>query len=142
MQTWSLPRWVLPAALTGMVAIAAIDAVMLRKNPVHEPAAPPVFEHIGLAAAPDGDAIQLQWNRHGQPVRDAERAIVYIQDGKYKSRLDLTRQQLNSSSIRYWPESNAVTFSMELHSSVHGGAPQPDPWPPFSARGLVVDAHQ
>jgi hypothetical protein len=89
---------------------------MLLKAPVPTPLSPVAFEKIGLTAAPDGDALQVQWNRHARAVRDADHAIVYIRDGNYQSQLDLTPQQLNSASIRYWPESKSVAFRMELYT--------------------------
>ena len=109
-------RWLLPAALAGVLAIAVTDAVMLRHHPVITPAAPKISEHIGLTAETDGDALHLQWDRHARPIHSADRGILYISDGTHQSQLDLTSQQLNSASVRYWPESPAVTFRIEVYN--------------------------
>ncbi len=109
-------RWLLPAALAGVLAIVVTDAVMLRRHPVTAPAAHKTSERIGLTAAPDGDALHLQWDRHARPIRSADHGILYIFDGTHQSQLDLTSQQLNSASVRYWPESPAVTFRMEVYN--------------------------
>jgi hypothetical protein len=116
MQNRPYLRWLLPAALTGVLAFAATDAILLRHRPVPLPAGPAIPENIGLTADVDGDALQLQWNRRARPIRDADHAILYIHDGTHQSQLDLTSQQLNSASVRYWPESTAVTFRMEAYT--------------------------
>jgi hypothetical protein len=131
-------RWLLPGALAGVLAIVVTDAVMLRRHPVLAPPAPQTSERIGLTAEPDGDALHLQWDRHARPIHTADHGILYILDGTHQSRLDLTAQQLNSASVRYWPESPAVTFRMEVHNGaasssdtvqVPVGKPVADPVP-------------
>jgi hypothetical protein len=111
-----LPRWLLPAALCGVLAIAITDVVMLRRRPAPPPAAQKVSERIGLTAEGDGEALHLQWDRHARPVHSADRGVLYILDGGRQSQLDLTSQQLNSASVRYWPESPAVKFRMEVYN--------------------------
>jgi hypothetical protein len=111
-----LTRWLLPAALAGVLEIAVTDAVMLRRHAAITPAAQKHSERIGLTAEPDGDALHLQWDRHARPIQGADHGILYIADGTHQSQLDLTAQQLNSASVRYWPESPAVTFRMEVYN--------------------------
>lgn len=114
-----VPRWLLPAALAGVLAIAATDLVMLRRHPAVAAPTSKASEHIGLTAQADGDALHLQWDRHARPIHNADRGILFIMDGTHQSQLDLTSQQLNTASVRYWPESPAVTFRMEVYNGAN-----------------------
>src|ERR1035437_2037669 len=115
MLAWRIPRWVLPAALGGVLAMTAADAVLLlRRHPVSvRPRAIP--ETIGLHADAEGEGLRVQWDRASRPIRNADHAILYIEDGTIQSQLDLTGRQLDSSSVRYWPESERVTFRLEVY---------------------------
>jgi hypothetical protein len=109
-----IPRWVLPAALAGVLAIGAADAVLMRRHKVG-PRPPAIPEAIGLHADPEGDGLRVQWDRNSRPVRGADHAILFIEDGTLQSQLDLTGQQLDGSSVLYWPESEHVTFRLEVY---------------------------
>jgi hypothetical protein len=130
MLAWRIPRWVLPAALGGVLAIAAADAVLMRRHPVSaRPRAIP--ENIGLHADAEGEGLRVQWDRGSRPVRNADRAVLYIEDGTLRSQVDLTDRQLGGSSVLYWPESERVTFRLEVYrgsqsssDSVAFGLPQ------------------
>ena len=114
MKTWRIPRWALPAAIGGVLAIGAVDAVLMQRHPVSvRPVAMP--EQIGLHADADGEGMRVQWDRASRPIRNADRAILYIEDGALQSQLDLTGRQLDSSSVRYWPESERVKFRLEVY---------------------------
>jgi hypothetical protein len=101
--------------LSGALGIAVTDAVMLRRKPINPPKAQAIPERIGLSVQPDGEALELQWNHLSRPVRNADHAIVYIQDGSHQSQLDLNGGELSRSSLRYWPQSHNVTFRMEVY---------------------------
>jgi hypothetical protein len=105
-----------------MLAIAITDAVMLRRHPAPAPPAQKLSDHIGLTAEPDGDALHLQWDRHARPIHEADHGLLYIVDGKHQTQLELTSQQLNSASVRYWPESPAVTFRMEVYKGANSSS--------------------
>jgi hypothetical protein len=47
-------------------------------------------------------------------VRRAAHALLYIQDGKYQSQLNLKGSELAGSNVRYWPETGHVRFRLEL----------------------------
>lgn len=94
--------------------MAAADAILMRRHPVSErPRVVP--ENIGLHAGAEGEGLRVQWDRRSRLVRNADHATLYIQDGSVQSRLDLTGRQLDGSSVRYWPESERVTFRLEVH---------------------------
>jgi hypothetical protein len=114
MATWRIPRWAIPAAIGGVLAIAAVDAVLMQRHPVSvQPLAMP--EQIGLHADADGEGLRVQWNRGSRAIRNADRAILYIEDGALQSQLDLSGRQLDTSSVRYWPESERVKFRLEVY---------------------------
>ena len=67
-----------------------------------------------MHAEPDGEALRVQWNHHSRPVVNADHAILYIADGGQHRRVELDGPQLDSSSVRYWPSSDRVSFRMEV----------------------------
>ena len=114
MLAWHIPRWVLPAAVGGVLAMAGADAILMRRHSVSvRPTAIP--EQIGLHANAEGDGLRVQWDRASRPVRNAERAVLFIEDGTVKSQLDLTGRQLDSASVMYLPESERGTFRLEVY---------------------------
>jgi hypothetical protein len=109
-----IPRWALPAALGGVLAIVAADAVLMQRHPVsvRPPAVP---ETIGLRADAEGERLRVQWNRASRQIRNADHAVLFIEDGTVETKLDLTGRQLDSASVLYWPESERVTFRLEVY---------------------------
>ena len=59
--------------------------------------------------------MRVQWDRSSRPIRNADRAVLFIEDGTAKSQLDLTGRQLDGSSVKYWPESERVAFRLEVY---------------------------
>src|SRR5664280_410772 len=114
MWAWRIPRWVLPAALGGVLAIAGADAFLMQRRPISvRPRA--IGEKIGLRADAEGEGLRVQWDRASRPVRNADHAILFIEDGANRSQLDLAGRQLDSSRVMYWPESERVTFRLEVY---------------------------
>jgi hypothetical protein len=114
MLNWRIPRWVLPAALGGVLAMAGADAILMRRHSVsvRPPAIP---EQIGLHANAEGEGLRVQWDRASRPIRNADHAVLFIEDDTLKSQLDLTGRQLDSSSVMYLPQSERVTFRLVVH---------------------------
>src|SRR5450631_131256 len=100
MLAWHIPRWALPAALGGVLAIAGADAILMRRHPV---SARPrqIPEQIGLHADAEGGGVRVEWDRASRPVRNADHAVLSIEDGPLQSRVDLTGRQLDGSSVKY-----------------------------------------
>src|SRR5665647_319470 len=125
MWAWRIPRWVLPAALGGVLAIAGADAFLMQRRPIS--VRPRVIgEKIGLRADAEGEGLRVQWDRASRPVRNADHAILFIADGTFKSQLDLTGRQLDSSTVRYWPESQRVTFRLEVYRGTQSSSDSAD----------------
>ena len=94
--------------------MAGADAILMRRHTVSaRPRAIP--EQIGLHANAEGEGMRVQWDRSSRPIRHADRAVLFIEDGTVKSQLDLTGRQLDSSSVMYLPQSERVTFRLEVH---------------------------
>ncbi len=120
MMAWRVPRWLLPAALCGVVAIASADVVLMRRHPVK--AARAISEPIGLHVDADGPSLRVQWNRNAVPVRNADRATLFIMDGASRQAVNLTGPQLDRSTVRYWPDSEQVNFRLEVHRGDHSNS--------------------
>ena len=102
--------------------MTAADAIMMRPHPVFVRLRA-IPEQIGLHADAEGEGLRVQWDRGSRPVRNADHAVLFIEDGTIQNRLDLTGRQLDSSTVRYWPESERVTFRLEVY---HGGRSSSD----------------
>src|SRR5947208_3568368 len=106
-------RWLL--AIVPGVAVIIVGAAVLTRHPHQEAPKAAAPDKIGLRVAREANGVRLEWNRSAPSVRRATHALLYIQDGNHKSRLDLTDQQLAGSDVRYWPEKDAVRFRLELY---------------------------
>jgi TonB family protein len=101
--------------------------------------AAPTPQHIALRAVREGRALRLEWDRSLAALREAGHGILYITDGAHQSHLDLDPLQLTSGVVSYWPETQDVTFRLEVFSPggvtsdslrvVGGLAPTPAPSP-------------
>src|ERR1019366_2944169 len=97
-----------------VLVMAGADAILMRRHTVSvRPAAIP--EKIGLHANAEGEGMRVQWDRASRPIRNADHAVLFIEDGTARSQLDLTGRQLDSSSVMYLPQSERVTFRLEVH---------------------------
>jgi len=96
-----------------VLVLGAVDLYMMRRHPI-KPHTRPQAQTIGLHAEDDGEALRIQWNRHSRPVVNADHAVLYISDGGQQRQVTLSGVQLDSSSVRYWPESPRVSFRMEV----------------------------
>ena len=94
--------------------MAGADAILMRRHKVSVPR-PAIPEQIGLHANAEGEGLRVQWDRASRPIRNADHAVLFIEDGTLKSQLDLTGRQLDSSSVMYLPQSERVTFRLEVH---------------------------
>ena len=114
MRAWNTPRWFLPTIIAGILTLAVVDIMLLRRGKPATVSAPRPPEKIGLNAQDEGGALRLQWDRKSRPIRDASHAVLYIQDGNNNSQLELTDRQLAAASVRYWPDADSVTFRMDV----------------------------
>lgn len=93
--------------------LGAVDLYLMRRHRV-KPHPRPQAETIGLLAEIDGETLHVQWNPRSRPIVNADRAILYIADGGQQRHVALSGAQLDSSSVRYWPQGERVSFRMEV----------------------------
>ena len=111
-----LEAWALPFSVGAMLLLACgVGLMLLRHRPLPAQAKARVPDAIGLSAVRDGDSLRVEWSRKGGIVRNADHAVLAIDDGKEHSKLELTHQQLLTSGVRYWPESKKVAFRLEVY---------------------------
>jgi TonB family protein len=120
------PRFKIPwrrlASSSALVAAAALFAgglggfVVYRwvKPELTRNLAPPPTDHLDLFVRRDGPALRLQWNRNAPALRDASHGTLYITDGKLQSKLNLITSELATAALTYWPQSQDVTFRLEV----------------------------
>ena len=105
-------------------------------------------QSIALHAIWSGTNLHLQWNRDAPLIRQANRGILWIDDGMHRRHLDLKAEDLTNGSIQYWPSSSDVEFKLEVFTPGGGAsesiralsvplppaaaapAPMPEPAPP------------
>ena len=114
MPAWLIPRWALPVVLGGVVAIAGADAFLMRRHPISVPSRT-IPEKIGLRADTDGGSLRVDWDRASRPIRGADRAVLYIEDGSLRSHVNLTGPQLDRSTVLYWPQTERVGFRLDVY---------------------------
>jgi TonB family protein len=113
-------RWqrVTAIAAPGIAALALVAlATGLLRHPKAGPAgqvSPPAT--LGLRAGRYGRNLLLSWNRVTVANSEASHGILYIEDGTYKTQLELDKQQLNTGKLTYYPESTEVRFRLEVTS--------------------------
>src|SRR5579872_319198 len=153
-----LPKWWVAtgAVLLGM-AVGAASYQLLHSVPQAVRIAPPPAvvaqpadpAHVGLNVQRDGPSLRLYWDRQAPAIREATKAVLYINDGSHKSQLNLDPRDLSSGLISYWPDTRDVTFRLETFGTGHstddsirvvGAAAVPDRVPPAVERRHTVAA--
>ncbi len=114
------------------MAILGADAFLMRRHPISRPK-PAIPEKIGLRAGAEDGSLRVEWDRASRQVRHADHAILYIEDGVLRSHVDLNGRQLDRSTILYWPQTDRVSFRLEVY---HGSQSSSD----SASCGLPRDA--
>jgi hypothetical protein len=107
------PRKVLIAStLIGVAGLLLLGALVFRhsQKPITT-----TTSRLGLNVEREGQVLLVAWDRRSQLVHNATRAILHIEDGRQQSQLDLNRQQLGAANVKYWPETQRVTFMLEVY---------------------------
>ena len=69
---------------------------------------------IGLQADPQRDQVLLTWDRNNPFMRAAKTAILHIEDGAQHRDVRLDGAQINHAAVLYRPQSDDVTFRLEV----------------------------
>jgi hypothetical protein len=65
-----------------------------------------------------GDFLRVSWKGSAPAIGEAQRAVLWIEDGQYRKELELDPGQLRSGSVAYLPATGDVSFRLELqHAS-------------------------
>jgi hypothetical protein len=102
-------QWLL-AGIGLLLGLAAAWLTFHVRTPV--PTAPPrsTAAPTALYVQHEGRALRLHWD----PRVSANSGVIRIHDAGHDTRLELNAQELRSGVATYWPESNQVTFQLEL----------------------------
>lgn len=147
------PRKVRPSLIAstiiGVAALLLLGAVVFRH---HQKPGITNTSRLGLNVEHEGQVLLVAWDRNSQPVHNASHAILHIKDGRQQSQTDLNRQQLRAANVKYWPETQKVTFMLEVYQgdgsiseSVQvacepASVPAAAPKRPTVASGMVANA--
>jgi hypothetical protein len=106
-------RWqtIVTAGLAAFT-VGALEYQILSQRP--EP--PPPAGMPDLRVERNGRDLRVNWNRDAPSVLKAERAFLFITEGGQNKQLLLDSGQLRYGSVSYSPESEDVSFRLELHA--------------------------
>jgi hypothetical protein len=69
---------------------------------------------LGLSATPTSDSLHVNWDRNAPAIEQAQRGILWIQDGPHRKSVDLDLVQLQNGSIIYRRATGDVSFRLEI----------------------------
>ena len=101
------PYW----AAAGALAIALMVAPFLVRS--SESTGSP-FNMLSMRAETEPGLLRLRWDPESRVLNSAESAIIWIADGADESKLELTRDQIQSGMIDYRPANSDVNFRMQV----------------------------
>jgi len=108
--------WALGVAIALALLLADLGWFRGRQEP-----AVPVSKQgntaVALSTSREGRALRVWWDARSGPVRDADQATLQIDDGTHHSRLALNTAEIRAGKLVYWPETDAVTMRMVVHSA-------------------------
>jgi hypothetical protein len=110
-QTWKVRPSIIASAIIGFVTLLLLGAVVFHHTP--RPSTT-TASRLGLNVEREGQVLLVGWDRNSQPVHNASHAILHIKDGRQQSQTDLNSQQLRAANVKYWPETQKVTFVLEV----------------------------
>lgn len=137
----------------GALALVLAEAVWLGTPP--EPLVPlskTVGTELKLQVQRKGRSLDLLWDRNLEAAQRSNHARLQINDGIYHSHLDLNNMELSAGRLVYWPETDNVTFRLEVvtpsgrkaatiqlpgvpvQTAEHRGNPTPRKPSPFASR--------
>jgi hypothetical protein len=111
-QPWKVRPPIIASTIIGVAALVLLGAVVFRH---HQKPSTTNTSRLGLNVEHEGQVLLVAWDRSSQPVHNASHAILYIKDGRQQSQTDLNSQQLRAANVKYWPETQKVTFMLEVY---------------------------
>lgn len=103
--------------IVGAVALALLLAEVAWLGVTNKRAVPvsrPVGKGLALEVQREGRSLRLAWDRSSEFVRHCNHAILHIHDGMHNTNLDLNTAEVGAGRLVYWPETDHVTFRLEV----------------------------
>jgi hypothetical protein len=72
---------------------------------------------LGMRISTQGDSFRVTWDRNNSAVKRASDGVLHILDGGGRRHIALNTEQVHTGSFLYRPQSDDITFDLELHRS-------------------------
>src|SRR5215831_431283 len=72
---------------------------------------------LGMRISTQGDSFRVTWDRNNSALKRASDGVLHILDGGRRRDIALNTEQVHTGSFLYRPESDDITFDLELHRS-------------------------
>jgi hypothetical protein len=72
---------------------------------------------FGMRISTQGDSFRLTWDSNNSAVKQASDGVLHILDGGGRRDIALNTEQVHTGSFLYRPQSDDITFDLELHRS-------------------------
>ena len=106
------------ALFGGLAMLALAGGTMVYLNSKPKVSSQPIVAQddsgLQLRADRQGQQLVVTWNRDGNLVKTADKAVLAITDGAQKEEIQLDAGQLHSGSIVYTPVTGDVSFRLEV----------------------------
>jgi hypothetical protein len=116
-QPWKVRPSPIASTGIGVATLLLLGAVVVRhaQKPSTTYTSTQATHRLGLNVEREGQVLLVAWDRGSPSLHNASHAILYIKDGPQQSQLDLNSQQLRAANVKYWPETQKVSFMLEVY---------------------------
>jgi hypothetical protein len=105
-------RWALGGLAVGVACGVFLSHSIWQPSPAD---VLPVRSDIKLELHSEGTRLKVQWNPNSRSVAEASSGTLKVQDGGQHLEIPLDRQQLNSGSTFYYPETGSLEVRLEIY---------------------------
>jgi len=114
--TFRLPQLPVPSVLLlpGIAAVVLLCFLVPRARQSGRPPSPASAAPLALRLDLEGRSLRLHWNGNAPAVKNATRAVLWIDDGEVQEKLQLDAAQLGAGSVVYWPRGSDINFRLEV----------------------------
>jgi hypothetical protein len=78
------------------------------------------LEYIQLGVEREGSILRVHWDRNSPTLRNANRAVLHVQDGEAQADRVLTASDLDAGSTTYEPKNSELAFRLDVYSAEPG----------------------
>jgi hypothetical protein len=105
-------RWALGGLAVGVTCGVFLSHSIWQPHPA---IVLPARSDIKLELHSEGNRVKVQWNSNSRSVAEASSATLKVQDGGQHLEIPLDRQQLNSGTTFYYPQTGSVEVRLEVY---------------------------